>query len=103
MAEPAAGEELLPVEAGDADRFLPAVLQRMQAERARRRRLVRADNAENAALFPQLVAVRVEEGVGKVHLSLGDRSRGLPMATGALLYKSIAAETCGSEGVGRAP
>ena len=71
----AAGEEFLSVEAGDADRFLPAMLQRVEAERADRRRLVRADHAEDAALFAQLVAAsidtrRVNERMGDVHVSL---------------------------------
>src|SRR5688572_4166093 len=69
MAEPAAGEELGAVEAGDADRFLPAMLQGVEAERAGGGRFGCTDHAENAALLAQLVAVQVQEWVGKVHLS----------------------------------
>lgn len=67
MPQAAAREELRPVEAGDADRFLSAMLQGMKAQRAGGGGFRCADYAENAALFMQLVAVRVEQGVGEVH------------------------------------
>ncbi len=70
MAQAAAREELGPVEAGYADGFLPAMLQRMEAERADGRGLVRAEHAENSTLFAQLVAVRVNERMSDVHESL---------------------------------
>ncbi len=58
MAEPAPGEELGAVEAGDADGFLAAMLQRVKAERARRRRLPSAPiTPKMPALLAQLVAV----------------------------------------------
>src|SRR5690606_15874777 len=78
VAEPAAGEELGSVEAGDADRFLPAVLQRVQPERTGRRRVGRPDDAEDSALLAQLVAAVVKPGVSEVHVSAqrwGSRAR----------------------------
>jgi hypothetical protein len=73
MAEPAASEELGAIEAGDADGFLPAVLERVEAERADRGRLVRADYAKDTALFAQLVAVEINERMCDVHEPLRDR------------------------------
>jgi hypothetical protein len=55
-AEVALGVELAAVEADDARRFLPAVLQRVEAERGERRGFGVAQNAEHAALFMQRVA-----------------------------------------------
>src|SRR5690606_3106515 len=74
VAEASTGEEFGAVEAGDADRLLPAMLQRMKSERASRGCLRRADHAENAALLAQLVAIRVkpfriEQGVCQGHRS----------------------------------
>ena len=94
VAEPAAGEELGAVEAGDPDRFLAAVLQRVEAERARRGGLGSADHAEYAALFAQLVAVQVQEWVGKVHLSRKGWPAGPPNG-------DVAARLQGRGGVGR--
>ena len=59
MAEPAAGVEFGPVEAGDARGFLPAMLQCMEAERGDGGGIGRIDRAEHAALFAQLVAILV--------------------------------------------
>ena len=47
--------ELLSVEGDDAGRLLAAVLQRVQPERGQRRRLRVPPNAEDAALFVELV------------------------------------------------
>ena len=66
VAEAAAGVELRAVEAGDAGRFLAAMLQRMEAERADAAAPRRPD-AEHAALFAQLVAV---ERVCRQHVRL---------------------------------
>ena len=67
MAQPATGKEFLSVEAGHANRFLAAMLQRVEAKRDDRRGIARTDHAENAALFAQLVAIGIKERVGKVH------------------------------------
>jgi hypothetical protein len=47
------------------------MLQRVEAEGAGGCRLGSADDAEDAALFAQLVAIRVKEGVGEVHFVSG--------------------------------
>ena len=57
MAHRAVGVEIVAVEAGDAGRFLAAVLQRVEAERDQRRGALRAGHAEDAALLAQLVVV----------------------------------------------
>ena len=67
MAQPAAGEELLPVIADDADCLLPAVLQGVKPQRGGCRGFLRADHAENAAFLAQFVAICVKERVCKVH------------------------------------
>ena len=64
MAHRAVRMEMLAVEAGDAGGFLAAVLQRVEAERDEARRIVGAPDAENAALFAQLVVV---EWIGRQH------------------------------------
>ena len=57
------------------------MLQRVKSQRADGRSLGRTDDAENAALFAQLVAVLIKEGMGKVHLSRKwVANRALPMA-----------------------
>ena len=67
MAKAAMRIEFAPVEAGNAHRFLPAVLQGVKAKRGYARRILDADHAENAALLAQLVAVTVKKRVSKVH------------------------------------
>src|SRR5690606_32551370 len=67
MAEPPAGIELRPVEAGDAGGFLAAMLERMEAQGRDGRRIGCADDAENAAFLTQLVSVCVQEGMCDVH------------------------------------
>jgi hypothetical protein len=63
-------EALLGVVGDDAARLLPAVLERVEAERHEARRLGHADHAEDAALLVQRVVARVRapgvevEGVG---------------------------------------
>ena len=52
------------VEAGDAGRFLAAMLQRVEAERDEARGVVGAPDAENAAFLAQLVVV---ERIGGQH------------------------------------
>ena len=64
MADPAPREKFLAIIADDADRFLPAVLQRVEPQRGHLGRTGRADHAKNAALFAQLVTIGVEERVG---------------------------------------
>ena len=54
----------LPSKAGDARRFLAAVLQRVKAERDETRRIVGTPDAEDAALLAQLVVV---ERIGRQH------------------------------------
>src|SRR5690606_32564589 len=102
MAEAAAREELGAVEAGDADRFLTAVLQRMKAERAGRRRLGSPDNAEDAALLVELVAIGVEptravQGVAVGHGSVLGLAVVPPNGdvTGQLQGRRVAGEEAG--------
>ena len=64
MAHRAVRVEMLAVEAGDARRFLAAVLKRVEAERDEARRIVGAPDAEDAALLAQLVVV---ERIGRQH------------------------------------
>jgi hypothetical protein len=54
------GKELPSIEADDARRFLPAMLQRMEAERREGRGFGVAQNAEHATLFVQRVAMKSE-------------------------------------------
>ena len=58
--------EVLAVEARDARGFLPAVLERVQAERNEARGIVGTPDAKDAALLVQLVVV---ERVGRQHVS----------------------------------
>ena len=79
--------EMGAVEAGDAGRFLAAVLQRVEAERDEARRIVGAPDAENAAFLAQLVVI---EGIGRQHVpALGltsrDRHIGSPAPLSPLL------------------
>ena len=53
------------VEAGDAGRFLAAVLERVQAERDEARGVVGTPNAENPAFLAQLVVI---ERIGRQHV-----------------------------------
>src|SRR5262249_1976964 len=62
-AHPPLGMESLAVERDDAGGFLPAVLESVQAERGGRSRGRVAEYAEDAALFTQPVAVKVEPGI----------------------------------------
>ena len=66
MAHRAVRVEMLAVEAGDARRFLAAVLERVQAERDEARRIVGTPDAEDAALLAQLVVV---ERIGRQHVT----------------------------------
>ena len=66
MAKPAPDIEFAAVPADDSRRFLPAMLERMQAERSRRGGIGRVDRAENPAFLPQLVAVGIEEGMSHI-------------------------------------
>ncbi len=59
-AEAALGMEALAVEGDDAGGLLAAVLERVQPQRGNGRGIAIADNAEDAAFFPQMV--RVVEG-----------------------------------------
>ena len=51
------GVELLAVIGDDAGRLLPAMLQRVQAERDQRRRVGMAEDAEDAAFLVQMIRV----------------------------------------------
>ena len=70
VADAAPRIELHAVKTGDAHRFLSAVLQRVQAKRGHRGGVAGAKHAENAAFLVQLVAVRIEKGIGQVHVGL---------------------------------
>ena len=59
-AEAAFGVEALAVESDDTGRFLPAMLERMQAKRGDRGCVRMAEDAEDAAFLAQRVAVEVE-------------------------------------------
>ena len=59
MAQAAAGIEFMAVEAGDPGSFLPTMLERMEAERADRRGIGRADHAEHSAFLAQFVVLDV--------------------------------------------
>ncbi|GAA3078070.1 hypothetical protein GCM10010520_26480 [Rhizobium viscosum] len=62
--------EALAVEGDDTGRFLPAMLQGVEAERRQRRSIVMSQNSENAAFFMQRISVeRIvnREGMGLVH------------------------------------
>jgi hypothetical protein len=75
MADAAVREELarflVAIKAGDAHRFLAAVLQRVQPQRRHGRGRARADHAENAAFLVQRIAIAIRGrdvprvGVGK--------------------------------------
>ena len=64
MAHRAVRVEMVAVEAGDAGGFLPAVLERVEAERDEARGGLGTPDAEDAALLAQLVVV---ERVGRQH------------------------------------
>ena len=51
----------------DAGCFLAAMLQGVEAKRSHSRGIGSVDRAENAALFAQLIAIRIDEGVGANH------------------------------------
>ena len=65
MAHRAMRVEIGAVEAGDAGRFLAAVLEGVQAERDEARGIVGAPHAEDAAFLAQLVVI---EGIGRQHI-----------------------------------
>src|SRR5690606_35108445 len=69
MPKAAPCEEFRSVETRNPDGFLSPVLQRMETQGAHRRGFPRTDYTENAALFAQLVAVLIEEGIGEIHRS----------------------------------
>ena len=60
QAEAAFRLEALAIEGDDACRLLPAVLQRMEAQRRERRRVRVAVDAEHAAFLAQAVGVQFE-------------------------------------------
>ena len=66
--------EMGAVEAGDAGRFLAAVLQRVQPERDEARGIVGTPNAENAAFLAQLVVI---ERIGRQHVPASGLKLGL--------------------------
>ena len=79
----ALGMEALAVERHDAGGFLPAMLERVQAERRDRGGVRMAENAEHAALLVQAVLFEIDalgsvpEAVGLIHhLSLSGPGRG---------------------------
>src|SRR4029453_17355734 len=66
MAECPVRVEMLAVEAGDARRFLSAMLQCVQSERNEARGVLGGPDAENAALLVQFVVV---EWIGGEHVA----------------------------------
>src|SRR5262249_13189085 len=60
---PPLGMEALAVERDDARRLLPAMLERVQAERGDGGRVRMSEYAEDAALFTQPVALKIEAGI----------------------------------------
>ncbi len=60
---PALGMEALAVERDDAGRLLAAVLEGVQAERGDRGCVRMSEDAEDAALLTQPVAIHVEPGI----------------------------------------
>src|SRR6476646_2939988 len=58
QADMALGDELSSIEGNDAGRFLPAMLQGMQAERGQCPGVFVAENAENPAFFMKFVVER---------------------------------------------
>ena len=62
MAVRAVRVEMLPVEAGDPRRFLPPVLERVEAECGHRRGALSAIHPENAALLAQFVVIERMRG-----------------------------------------
>ena len=73
------------VEAGDARRFLAAMLERVEAERDEARGVVGAPDAEDAALLAQLVVV---ERIGRQH---GRFMSPTPAAACRASYSAVAA------------
>ena len=63
------------VKGDNACGLLSAVLKGMKTECGCRRRVGCVDDAENAALFAQLVAVLIEEWVSKIHLAIHAANR----------------------------
>ena len=91
VTKPATHEEIGAVIADDTGGFLSAMLKRMQSERRRRSRIGGVHCAEHAALFAQLVAVRIMEGVGNVHEACPRLDPdGVPMAMLRPDYKASA-------------
>ena len=65
MADSTPGIELLTIEAGDTNRFLAPVLQRMEAQGNNGSSVTRAEHPKNAAFFAQLIAVFVGEEISR--------------------------------------
>ncbi len=66
MAKTAPDEEFLAVPADDSRSFLPAMLERMEAQRGRRGGIRGVDRTEDSALLAQAVAISIEEGVSHI-------------------------------------
>ena len=90
MAQTAARVELGTVETGDPDRFLAAMLERVEAQRGNRRRLAHADHAEDAALFAQFVAVCIAVRMCEVHCVPRTRCDAWAPASSATLWRGMA-------------
>ncbi len=67
MADSSPGIKFLAIEAGDSNRLLAPVLQRMEAEGNDSGGVTRAKDPEYAAFFAQLIAVFVGEGIGRMY------------------------------------
>ena len=77
MAKAALRIELIAVKRGDSHRLLPAMLQRVEAQRHHGGGIARADDAEDAAFLTQLVPVDVPgRAITLRGLSLGERGAG---------------------------
>ncbi len=79
MAHRAVGVEFLAVKAGNAGSFLPAMLERMQAERGHRGRAFRVVNPEDSAFFAQFVIIK---GIGGEHVQIESRAARIALPIG---------------------
>src|SRR3546814_341640 len=99
MTQPAAREEFFAVKTGNANSFLPAMLQRVEAQRGDGGGIGSVDDAENSALLPQLVPFRIAIRVRPIHalaycVAICWIAGAGPMAMLRLDYKCAAVQLC---------
>jgi hypothetical protein len=63
MAKPATRDEILAIKTGYANRFLSAVLERVEAQSGRGRSFLSIDGTKNTAFFAKFVAINVQKRV----------------------------------------